>query len=265
MTHMKTKSVALDDLTFQTHPATKLFRSIELATVYKQTKNMKFKHPSMDLGGGDGYLTSLIFDDTFTYNVDNGEAKDVHISIRKKRYKKVLIESAEKTSIRSNALNFVFSNSVIEHIPDNEAVLSEVSRTLKKGGVFIFTSPSDKFKEYLWIPDILKSIGLGFLSSMYKNKRNQMLNHYHTYSHKTWTQKLKKHGLIVKKYAYYIELDNGKLWDKIAWETKLRALFDKNADKHVYEKYKDLIAERYKSDKVTGDRGASLFIYAVKK
>jgi ubiquinone/menaquinone biosynthesis C-methylase UbiE len=262
---MKTKFVSLDDLKFQTHPAAKLFRALELQTIYQQTKNMKFKQPSMDLGGGDGYLTSLLFDDTFTYNVDNGEAKDVHVSIQKKRYKKVLIESAEKTSIKSNSLNFIFSNSVIEHIPDNEAVLREVARTLKKGGVFIFTSPSDKFKEYLWIPDILKKIGLEFLIEPYKNKRNQMLNHYHTYSHKTWTKKLKKHGLVVKKYAYYIEKENGKLWDKIAWQTKFRALFDKQADNHVYNKHKELIAARYKSDTVKGDCGASLFIYAVKK
>ncbi len=168
-------------------------------------------------------------------------------------------------SLPNNSLWFIFSNSVIEHIPDNEAVLREVSRTLKKGGAFVFTSPSDKFKEYLYVSNLLSSLGLSFLGNWYKEKRNKMLNHYHTYSHIVWTKKLKKHGLIVRKHAYYITKDAGMLWDKIALETKMRKLFDKNAEKKVYEKYKKEIAERYKKDRVKSDEGASLFIYAVKK
>ncbi len=262
---MKTKPITLSDFKGHPHPASKLFRFIELQTVYERTKGKSFKGPSMDLGGGDGYLSSILFDKPFDYNVDNGEANDLHIAIEKKRYKKVLVESAEHMSLKDDSLNFVFSNSVVEHIPDIEAVLSEVSRTLKKDGVFVFTSPSDKFKKYLYVSHLLSSVGLTKLAQKYEDKRNKMLNHYHTYSHTKWTKLLKKHGLIIKEYAYYIDHETALLWDKIAIETRIRSLWDKDAEKHMYKKYRKQILERCKYDHAEDDRGASLYIYAVKK
>jgi ubiquinone/menaquinone biosynthesis C-methylase UbiE len=261
---MHTKPVTFDDFKGHPHPASKLFRIIELMAVYNNTKGHDFKQPSMDLGCGDGYLSSILFDEHFTYGIDNGEANDVHIAIEKKLYDKVLIESAEKMSLPDESLNFVFCNSVIEHIPDNEAVLHEVGRTLKKGGSFVFTSPSDKFKEYLYLSNVLSSIGLGFLGTIYKEKRNNMLNHFHTYGHEEWTRRLAKYGMKVIKHSYYISKETNMFWDKIALETRIRGLFDKKAEDHVYEKYKNKIDEYYRNDHVADDRGASLFIWAEK-
>ncbi len=262
---MKSKLVTPNDFPGHPHPASRLFRSIELKVVYDETKGVDFKGPSMDLGCGDGYLSSILFDDRFTYGIDNGEANDVDVAIEHKRYEHVLIESAEKMSLKDGSLNFVFCNSVIEHIPDNEAVLSEVGRTLRKGGIFIFTSPSDKFKEYLYLSNVLSSIGLGFLGNMYKERRNNMLNHYHTYGHEEWSKRLGRHGMKVKKHKYYIDKKCCMLWDKIALATRIRGLFDKQAEAHMWDTYKDQIMAQYKRDRVTDDRGASLFIWAEKE
>lgn len=219
----------------------------------------------MDLGGGDGYLSTILFDGKFTYNVDNGEANDLHIAKRNHRYRKILVESAEKMSLKDDSLNFIFSNSVIEHIPDNDAVLKEVSRTLKKGGEFVFTSPSHNFKHYLWLSNYLNRLGLSVLGNLYLELRNKMLNHYHTYSHSTWTAKLKKHGLIVKKYKYYISKETCMLWDRIAWEVRVKSLFDRNAETKIYHSYKQRIEDAIARDTVRDTQGASLFIYAIKK
>ena len=218
----------------------------------------------MDLGGGDGYLSSVLFNSKFTYNVDNGEAKDLHIAKRTKRYHHILLESAEQMSLKSHSLKFVFSNSVIEHIPDVDAVLSETARVLQKGGYFVFTSPSHNFKEYLYISSLLERWGLGVLAKIYKRMRNNMLNHYHNYSHTEWTRRLKKYGLRVEKYHYYISKETCMLWDHIAIETRLRAIIDKNAERTVFQKYKDRIESAIAQDHVTGTHGASVFILAKK-
>jgi len=262
---MKTQLINLQDLKKMKHPASKLFRTIELRAVYEQTKNILFRQPSMDLGGGDGYLSSILFDKKFSYNVDNGEANDLHIAKRFKRYRKILVESAEKMSLKDGSLNFIFSNSVIEHIPNNEAVLKEVSRTLKKGGAFVFTSPSHNFKHYLWLSNFLSGLGLSVLGNLYLELRNKILNHYHTYSHQRWTAKLKKHGLIVKKHKYYISKEICMLWDRIAWEVRVKSLFDRNAETKIYHSYKQRIADAIARDTVRDTQGASLFIYAIKK
>ncbi len=261
---MKTRLVNLSDFAGHSHPASKLFRAIELRTIYKNTQNLNFKHPALDLGCGDGYLSSILFDEKFDYGLDNDEAGEVSLAIKNKRYKKVLIENAEKISLPSNSLHFIFSNSVIEHIPNLENVLREISRVLKKGGVFVFTSPSDKFKEYLYFSNILSSFGLDFLGDWYKEKRNKLLNHYHNYSHTSWIKKLNKHGLKVKKYDYCICRDTNMFWDKLALEVRLRVLIDNNSEKNIFKKYKEKINNYLINDKVRDNKGASLFILAVK-
>ncbi len=55
------------------------------------------------------------------------------------------------------------------------------------------------------------------------------------------------------------------LWDKIAWEVRLKKLWGINAEKAVFNKYKDTILEYSLNDKVKNDEGASVFIYAIKK
>ncbi len=276
---MKTKLLSPADLGEYTHPAIVLFRSIELKCTYENTKGKKFRHPSLDLGSGDGYLASLLFDEKFTYGLDNGEADDYQIAIDKDRYEKVLLESAEHMSLPDNYLQFVFCNSVIEHIPDNEAVLSEVARTLKKGGDFIFTSPSDNFKEYLYLSNIIESYGqiqffsrwspriakaLQNLASWYKNKRHAMLNHYHTLSHTEWQTRLKRHGLRMQSYDYYISRDTCMFWDRLALQVRFQSLLDKGADAAALDDYRKTINEIYRTDSVKGTNGASLFIHAIK-
>jgi len=235
-----------------------------LKAVYEQTRGQTFRHPSLDLGCGDGKITQLLFDDQFTYGVDNGEADDVDIAIKNHVYKKVLIESAEKMSLPDNSINFIFSNSVIEHIPDNKAVLSEVSRILKRGGSFIFTSPSSLFSDYLYIPALLKKLGLGFLSQPYITKRNQMLNHYHILSHIEWEKRLKKAGLKLVGFAYYIPEEILHLWDRMAVQIYFSRMFDRNIEKKLSKKYAAKIEKFYKHGTDDKTKGASVFIHAVK-
>lgn len=261
---MKTRKVTPDELTLHPHPASKLWRSIELKTVYEMTKGETFRGQSLDLGGGDGYLSHLLFDKPLTYNVDNDEAREVEEAKASGRYKHVLKESAEHMSLASESLGLVFSNSVIEHIPDVEAVLSEVARTLKKNGVFLFTSPSDQFKNHLYISSKLSAFGLGYAAEKYAIARNAALNHYHTYSHAKWKNLLAKHGLKLVKHAYYIDPTTCMMWDKIALETRVRGLIDGNCQQHMWEKYQSLINTLYKKAHSSKKAGASVAIYAVK-
>ena len=167
---MRAKKTTVDQFVkIYTHPSAILFRAVELKTIYEGTEGVNFSQPSLDLGCGDGKIAESIFDENFTYGVDNGEAKDVEEAVESKRYQKIFLESAEKMSLPDNSVNFVFSNCVIEHIPDNEAVLRETSRILNKGGAFVFTVPSHNFPKYLFLTNKLASWGLGFLSRFYHN------------------------------------------------------------------------------------------------
>lgn len=263
---MKSKKTTIDQLSnVYSHPSAILFRAIELRTIYENTKGVNFSHPSLDLGCGDGKIAELIFDEHFTYGVDNGEAKDVDEAIKNKIYKKVLLESAEKMSLPNNSVNFVFSNCVLEHIPDNEAVLSETNRILKEGGSFIFTVPSHNFPNYLYLTNKLASWGLGFLSRFYKYRRNKMLNQFHCYNVSDWERKLSKHGFRIVKYQYYVSKSALMLWDKMALEIFVKKIIWPNVWKKTTGKCKKIIKRAYENEKnIENDQGAGLFIHCIK-
>lgn len=248
------------------HPSAVLFRSLELRTIYENTKDLNFSQPSLDLGCGDGKIASLLFDEHFTYGVDNGEANDVQEAIDNKIYGKVFLESAEKMSLPNESVNFVFSNCVIEHIPNNEAVLSEVSRILKPGGAFVFTVPSHNFPSYLYLTNKFASWGFGFLSRFYKYRRNKMLNQFHCYSVLDWKNKLAKHGFKIVKHKYYASEDTLMFWDKMALEVFFKRIIWPNFEKKALSDYAKSIHDIYEKERDVRDgKGAGLFIYCEKE
>lgn len=257
---MKTKLVEPKDFKENRHPGNILFRSIELKNTYDITKSFDFKGPSLDLGCGDGYTTQILFNEKFDYGLDNGEVKNVYLAIKKKRYHKVLIEGAEKMSLPSDSLNFIFSNSVIEHISDLNSVLSEISRVLKKNGLFLFTVPSNNFTKYLFLSNKLRTVKLTFLSKIYENKRNKALNHYHLYSLRKWKTLLSEHKLKILKCKFCVSKKTLMFWDRIVLETYLRKIVDKNAIENMNLKYWTKIQNMYLKDHVKNDDGANLLI-----
>lgn len=261
---MKIRPISFSALKQYQHPSARLFRSLELKATYELVKDINFKQPSLDLGCGDGYISSLLFNDQFSYGLDNNEAGDVQVAQEKKRYGKFLLEWAENMSLKSNSLNFVFSNSVIEHIPPQEAVLKEVARVLKPKGRFLFTTPSNNFRNFLYVSNILDNIGLHPIAQMYSNERNKRLNHYHLYSADEWKKRLAKYGFEIERISYCIPKQTLQLWDKMALEVLARKIFDPQAEEHVYAKYEAEL-KRHLKMKLVDDEGADLVICAVKK
>jgi len=57
------------------------------------------------------------------------------------KYPLTVQSSGDKMPFEDASFQTVISNSVLEHIPDLDAVLLETARVLKPGGMFIFASP----------------------------------------------------------------------------------------------------------------------------
>ncbi len=262
---MHVKSVTLEQLKKRySHPSIYFFRAIELNAIREACPDIEFKNPALDLGCGDGFIASTLFDERFDFGLDNGEAKDVETAIHAKRYGNVLIESAEKISLPDENLEFTFSNCVLEHIPPIDPVFSEVGRVLKKGGKFLFTVPSPNYGDYLYLTNILKSVGMRFLSQSYANKRNQLLNHYHCYDHEEWRVRLKRYGMKMILYRYYLSKKALMLWDKMALQCFLGRSINGNFENFVGRRYARLIECLVSNDRVSDDQGACVLIYAEK-
>ena len=262
---LKVKMVDTEELfKVYDHPSAVLFRALELKMMYESVKEYEFLGPSLDVGCGDGLISSMCFAGKFTYWVDNGEAKDVEEAIKNCRYEKIFLEGAEQMSLKDESVNFVFSNSVIEHIPDNDATLSEIYRVLKPGGYFLFTSPSAYFSEYLYVSQLLAQVKMNFLIPLYVKYRNKMLNHYHLYDHKSYAKKLEARGFKLVSYSYTITKEALNLWDKMGVLSFARRFFDHNANSKITSHYKQEINGLVSKGKNSKVRGADLLILCTK-
>lgn len=261
---MRVKNINSTIISKFDHPAVALFRSIELKAISELVKKIEFTGKSLDIGCGDGDITAMIFDRAFDYGLDNGEVDAYKTAVTNKRYSKFLFESAENMSLRDNTINFAFCNSVIEHIPNNDLVLKEVSRVLKKDGLFLFTAPSDQFTLFVRDSGNLKFLP-GFMRSSYASFRNKMLNHYHLYSKEIWAKKLEQVGLDVIKHAYYISPEAIQLWDRLALDVRLKELFFENYNsKSLLSKYLAQIEYLFNKASVSKETGACVFVLARK-
>lgn len=189
-------------------PSTILFRSIELKLLRRYLYKYLKLSPVLDLGCGDGITASAVFSKKVAYGIDNDE---YFLKIAKESglYQKVLFADAQKIPLPNKAVNLVFSNSVIEHIKEQDAVLSEVARILKKNEFFLFTTPSNNFKKY----SVFSFLKLNWLAKIYGEAREKKLNHYHSYSFLRWSRILDKQGFKVIKGYYYLDKQTTEFWD----------------------------------------------------
>jgi SAM-dependent methyltransferase len=111
------------------------WRAQEL-TLFVRHKHL-LEPPVLDLGCGDGIFGRLAGFPPATIGVDYDvaslvarEAGDARVGVR---------ADASRLPFRSASIATCVSNSVLEHLPDLETCLAEVSRVVRPGGRFIFS------------------------------------------------------------------------------------------------------------------------------
>ncbi|MBT9168212.1 MAG: Ubiquinone/menaquinone biosynthesis C-methyltransferase UbiE [Syntrophomonadaceae bacterium] len=147
---------------FNHHLPTALWKSIELKCVANQISKIALMPPILDLGAGEGIFSSAIFD-----KIEIG----VDLSLDSLRYcqnlhtyRGCILADARNLPFKQGSFGSVFSNCTIEHIPELESVLLEISRVSRKGGKFILTVPTDLFDRFSFISAFLRSLGLNSLA-----------------------------------------------------------------------------------------------------
>ena len=193
------------------HPAIVLWRAVELKHIASVRASYSLEEPLLDLGCAEGNIADMLFKERKILGLDN--CWQLLSQNRKWVYKALVLADACRMPYKNEQFGSIFSNCVIEHIPDISGLLNEAARILKKGGIFLFTVPSHNFADFLFFTRVFKRLGLAGLANWYKKDRNMRLNHFHCYDHQRWKEVLKEKGLNLLEYRYYMPEAATSFWD----------------------------------------------------
>jgi len=129
-------------------PATNYWRAVEISDV------LRYGLPDgqgLDLGCGDGHLMWIILNrigprDLIGIDVDARETAMAH---ERGIYRQVITASSDRLPFPASYFDYVFSNSVLEHVTSIHETLAEIARVLRAKGRFLFTVPGPGFHQCL--------------------------------------------------------------------------------------------------------------------
>ena len=175
-----------------------LLRSVE-ARFYQQTH---LPEPVLDLGCGDGHFASLTFDRKIAAGIDPWW-RPLKKARRSGAYHVAIQGLGDVMPFPDGYFGSVISNSVLEHIPDVQLVLTEASRVLRPGGRLVITFPSDNFTAKLGGALWFERHGLDRLANHYRRSFNYIARHAHTDSPEIWERRLSEAGFLVESWQGY--------------------------------------------------------------
>lgn len=192
-------------------PPVALWRAIEIRVAAEET----FGRPLFDLGCGDGLIADVIVGPG---GVDAGIdpwSEQLRKAARSGVYRWVQQADGHRLPYASETFASVFSNSVLEHIPDVAPVVQEAGRILRPQGRFIFTVPSDAFRRLLHGYRARMAAGDHEGAEAYATAVDTRLAHYHYHTPDEWADLLAAGGMTLEKARYYIPEPVADLWDRM--------------------------------------------------
>ena len=192
----------VDDLLWRQLKSLPAFRALLRAVEARFYYLLPMSEPVLDLGCGDGHFATMIFDKPVTAGFDPWWGP-LQKSRRGNIYKSLAQAYGHQTPYPDNHFATVYSNSVLEHIPDLQPVLDETNRIMQDGGLFIITTPSHFFTEHLAGARLCQRLGLPGLADRYRRFFNFISRHEHTDSPEVWATRLAHAGFSIERWQYY--------------------------------------------------------------
>jgi len=176
-----------------------LLRAME-ARLYQEL--LPLEEPVLDVGCGDGHFASVAFPRSLAVGIDpaSGVLREAH---QRAAYDILAQSLGDALPLPNATMATVVSNSVLEHIPRVDPVLSEIARVLQPGGRFVFCVPSDHFTALLFFTQLFHRLGLKRLASAYEKYFDRISRHHHCDGVDVWQDRLAAVDMQILDSFYY--------------------------------------------------------------
>jgi SAM-dependent methyltransferase len=201
---MRTDSLRIATKHYYWKPSKAFFHSLELEEY--ALAGVRFKHPLMDLGCGNGIFSAMLQErgvlDSVDVAVDYSAKSLSHV---KKNVACWAIQAdANALPFKADSFASVFANDAVSSVtPGVDQVLREVYRILVDGGSFVLAVPTVWSDEAQLIPRILRKVGASRLAKRYLERRNRRLTDRHIFDENGWLKKLDEANFRVEQVRYY--------------------------------------------------------------
>ncbi len=193
-------------------PSLGLWRAAEIAALREQI----YRTPVLDLGCGDGIVTSRVLE-RVSIGLDP-DADALKQAAQRGIYERLEPSLVERADIPPGSIGTVMSNSALEHARQPDQALAAARRMLQPDGHLIITAPTEAFSPWLAVP-----------WPRYAAWRNQQLAHLNLWNVDEWSRRLKRAGLELETVRPYLRHSLVTLWDalellQMVWIARRRVL-----------------------------------------
>lgn len=178
------------------------FRGVLRAVEARFYENIDLPAPTLDLGCGDGHFASLAFNRKLEVGIDPWR-EPLQEAEKRGVYHKLLEVSGSFIPYPDCFFASAVSNSVLEHIPDLDPVLTELARVMQPGAPFIFCVPNHQFLGTLSVGQFFDRIHLKSLGNLYRNFFNRISRHHHCDDPIVWEKRLDAAGFEIVDWWHY--------------------------------------------------------------
>jgi SAM-dependent methyltransferase len=178
------------------------FRGLLRAVEARFYENLDLPAPTLDLGCGDGHFASVAFDRRLEVGTDPWWEPLTEAG-EQNAYLGLAQSDGAAQPFPNGYFASAVSNSVLEHIPHLDEVLTETARVLQPGAPLIFCVPNHHFLSSLSIGRGLDKIGLRSLGDIYRGFFNRISRHHHCDNPQTWEARLQKAGFQLENWWHY--------------------------------------------------------------
>ncbi|RMF36294.1 MAG: class I SAM-dependent methyltransferase [Chloroflexi bacterium] len=192
-------------------PPAALWRAIEARVLARLT----FPLPLLDFGCGHGLFAAGLFGtagevtagcDLLFHQLQTARRLGV--------YRSVQVADGHHLPYAGATFATVFSNSVLEHIPDPAPVVQELARLLHPGGQMILVVPSDRFPHLLEGVRRCRRRGDEAGAARYLARINAHFQHHHYHPPEVWRRVLEEAGLRLEEARYFVSPQAVAAWDR---------------------------------------------------